>query len=56
MNGSCLGGAVTYETTGRPLAFDFDHCSRCRKSSGSAFKAEILVKAVDFRWASGQPL
>jgi hypothetical protein len=56
MKGSCLCGAVTYETAGRPISFVFDHCSRCRKASGSAFKAEILVEAADFRWVSGQAL
>jgi hypothetical protein len=56
MKGSCLCGAVSYQTTGNPIAFDFDHCSRCRKSSGSAFKAELVIKSTDFRWVTGQSL
>jgi hypothetical protein len=56
MRGSCLCGAVTYETTGTPIAFDLDHCSRCRKSSGSAFRAELIVRAADFRWIDGGSL
>jgi hypothetical protein len=56
MRGSCLCGAVTYETAGTPIAFDFDHCSRCRKSSGSAFKAELIIKSADFRWIDGRSL
>ena len=45
MKGSCLCGAVTFEATGTPTFFVFDHCSRCRKSSGSAFKAAPIRKA-----------
>jgi hypothetical protein len=57
MNGSCLCGAVRYKVTGIPTAFDVDHCSRCRKSSGSAFIAELVFKAaVEFEWISGRSL
>ena len=56
MKGSCLCGAVRYEVTGIPTAFDLDHCSRCRKSSGSAFKAELVFKAAGFEWIGGQSL
>src|SRR5262245_12716982 len=56
MKGSCLCGAVKYQLTGNPTAFDLDHCSRCRKSSGSAFKAALIFDAVEFKWASGQTL
>src|SRR5713226_5456481 len=56
MRGSCLCGAVAYQATGTPIAFDLDHCSRCRKSSGSAFKAELIIDSAEFRWVSGQSL
>jgi hypothetical protein len=56
MKGSCLCGAVRYEMTGTPTAFDLDHCSRCRKSSGSAFKAELIFEAANLEWVSGRSL
>ncbi len=56
MKGSCLCGAVEYEASGRPLSFGFDHCSRCRKSSGSAFAVWLLCERANFRWLAGEPL
>ncbi len=56
MRGSCLCGAVAFEATGLPITFDLDHCSRCRKSSGSAFKAEVIVEPGGFRWLGGQSM
>jgi hypothetical protein len=53
LKGSCVCGAVRYEVRGTPSAFDFDHCSRCRKSSGSAFKAELIFEDAAFAWVSG---
>jgi hypothetical protein len=46
MKGSCLCGAVRYEVTGTPTAFDLDHCSRCRKSSGSVHGDEGPAQVV----------
>ena len=54
IKGSCLCGAVAFEVRGEPIAFGFDHCSRCRKSSGSAFGAELICRAADFRWSRGE--
>ena len=56
LKGSCLCGAVKYEVTGNPTAFDLCHCSRCRESSGSAFIAELIFKAAEFEWISGRSL
>src|SRR5260221_2324939 len=56
MKGSCLCGAVRFNLTGTPTAFDFCHCSRCREASGSAFLAELAFKAAEFEWVSGQSL
>jgi hypothetical protein len=56
LTGSCLCGAVRYEASGTPKAFDLCHCSRCRKSSGSAFVAELVFDASEFRWARGESL
>jgi hypothetical protein len=56
LKGSCLCGAVKYEVTGTPTAFDLCHCSRCRESSGSAFIAELAFEAAEFEWVSGRSL
>jgi hypothetical protein len=56
VRGSCLCGAVRYEATGTAAAFDLDHCSRCRKASGSAFKAELIFRQAEFHWVSGRSL
>src|SRR5262249_50295116 len=53
---SCLCAAVQYAVRSNPMAFDLDHCSRCRKSSGSAFKAELIFEAAEFEWVSGGSL
>ena len=51
--GSCLCGAVEFEAD-RPQEFRYCHCSRCRKSRGSAFAANMFVQPGDFRWLRGQ--
>jgi hypothetical protein len=56
MQGSCLCGAVRYEATGDPIRFNLDHCSRCRKSTGSAFGAWIICERNGFRWLAGAEL
>ncbi|WP_315981351.1 GFA family protein [Aliamphritea spongicola] len=33
--------------------FQYCHCSRCRKFTGSAHAANILVKPEQFSWLSG---
>jgi hypothetical protein len=56
VRGSCLCGGVRYEVRGSFGPFDLDHCSRCRKASGSAFAAEIFCQAADFKWTAGETL
>lgn len=56
LTGSCLCGGVAYEMSPPFVFFHYCHCSRCQKSSGSAFGANILVKAVQFRWTRGAEL
>ena len=51
--GSCLCGAVEFVAT-RPKEFRYCHCSRCRKSRGGAFAANMFVQPADFRWLHGQ--
>jgi hypothetical protein len=47
---------VTYEITGNLGIFQYCHCSRCRKFTGSAFAANLLVAPADFQWLSGASL
>ncbi len=54
IRGSCLCGAVEFEVSGRLINFGFDHCSRCRKSTGSAFGAWLICEAAGFRWIRGE--
>ena len=56
IRGSCLCGAVQFEIDRATGPFEMCHCSRCRKSSGSAFAAGIGVQTEDFRLLSGQDL
>jgi len=56
LRGSCLCGGVAYEMSPPFVFFHQCHCCRCRKSSGSAHSANILVKADQFRWTRGEEL
>jgi hypothetical protein len=53
-HGTCLCGEVAFEIAGPVLEFTFDHCSRCRKATGSAFASELMVAADSFRWLRGR--
>lgn len=54
--GSCLCQAVTYQFDGPEFVFQYCHCSRCRKFTGSAHAANILVDPVKFKWLTGEAL
>ena len=56
LRGSCLCGAVAYNMSPPFVFFHQCHCSRCRKSSGSAYSANVLVKADQFGWTKGEEL
>ena len=53
INGSCLCGAISYELTGNLGIFQYCHCSRCRKFTGSAFGANMIVRPDQFKWLKG---
>ncbi len=55
VNGRCLCGSVSYAITGNLGIFQYCHCSRCRKFTGSAFASNILVRADHFKWTQGEP-
>ena len=53
MKGSCLCGRVSYEIESPFRTFQYCHCSRCRKITGSAHAANIFVAPEQFKWVSG---
>ncbi|MCW8943936.1 MAG: GFA family protein [Sedimenticola sp.] len=56
IKGGCLCGEVTYEVTGPFDQFHLCHCSRCRKSTGSAHASNIFTKPESIRWLTGESL
>jgi len=56
VKGSCLCGAVEYEYSGEPRVFQYCHCSRCRKFTGSAHSANIIISPENFRWLKGEEM
>ena len=54
--GSCLCGKVRYEINGSLGVFQYCHCSRCRKFTGSAHAANIIVAPDQFKWLAGEEL
>lgn len=56
LKGSCLCGGVRFEIDKAVGPFELCHCSRCRKTSGSAFTAMVGVRTADFRFLEGEDL
>jgi hypothetical protein len=56
IRGSCLCGAVRFEYGRAVTQVGMCHCSKCRKVSGTASNAVIIVPATDLRWLSGEDL
>lgn len=54
IRGSCLCGEVSYQFTGEPRVFQYCHCSRCRKFTGTAHAANIIVDPGQFSWLTGE--
>lgn len=54
--GSCLCGEVAYEVVGPFKVFQYCHCSRCRKFTGSAHASNIFVPPERFKWTKGEAL
>lgn len=54
IHGSCLCGDVTYEVRGNIGIFQYCHCSRCRKLTGTAHASNLFVAPDDFSYTSGE--
>jgi len=54
--GTCACGSVGYEITTPFQFFQYCHCSRCRKTSGAAHAANILLNRDQFVWTKGEGL
>lgn len=52
--GSCLCHTVSYAITGHINIFQYCHCSRCRKVSGSAHSSNLMIAPEHFRWLTGE--
>ena len=54
ISGSCLCGAVSYQYVGPIKVFQYCHCTRCRKYTGSAYASHIIIDPAQFQWLSGE--
>ena len=54
IKGSCLCGEVTYQYSGPVKVFQYCHCSRCQKITGSAHASNIIIDPEQFEWLSGE--
>ena len=54
IDGSCLCGAVSYQYRDDVKVFQYCHCSRCRKVTGSAHAANIIIDPANFQWTRGE--
>ncbi|MCB1859587.1 MAG: GFA family protein [Gammaproteobacteria bacterium] len=54
--GSCLCGAVSYQIQGPYHFFQYCHCGRCRKASGSSNAANLMIPAANLTWLTGESL
>lgn len=54
LRGSCLCGGVEYEIRSPFEFFQYCHCNRCRKVSGSAHAANLLLSGKQFAWIKGE--
>ncbi len=55
-NGSCLCQSVKYRITGHIGIFQYCHCSRCRKFTGSAHASNVFVPPQHFSWTQGEDM
>jgi len=54
LKGGCLCGAVTFNLQGDASSFYVCHCSRCQKSTGSAYASNLFVRNAKLAWDKGK--
>ena len=54
IRGSCLCGALRFEYSRAVTQVGMCHCSQCRKVSGVASNAVIVVPEAELRWLAGE--
>lgn len=54
VRGRCLCGDVAWASTGPGELMSHCHCSRCRKTHGSAFATYVALPAAGFRFVRGE--
>lgn len=54
VSGSCLCGAVAFETTATPRRLVNCYCSVCRRRSGAGLTSTLFAPIDEFRWRSGR--
>ena len=54
IEGGCLCGKIRYRLTAEPQGFQYCHCSRCRKFTGSAHAANVFVRPDGLQWLQGE--
>ncbi len=54
IEGACLCGGSRYRITGSIRGFQYCHCTRCRRFTGSAHAANLFVGIDDFVWTEGE--
>jgi len=52
--GKCLCGETQFQIIGEAVRFLYCHCSRCRKSTGSAHASNLFIEADGVQWTSGE--
>jgi hypothetical protein len=52
--GSCLCGTVSYQFVGPVKVFQYCHCSRCQKFTGTAHATNIIIDPTQFQWLCGE--
>ena len=54
ISGSCLCGDVAYQFAGPVKVFQYCHCTRCQKITGTAHASNIIIDPANFKWTKGE--
>lgn len=52
--GSCLCGEVRFQYSDPIKVFQYCHCTRCQKFTGTAHASNIIIDPEQFKWLSGE--